>query len=49
MFEITYSILNQYYKIYLENYTYLFDAEKIWDPLRVPYKDQLVSKLKKKH
>ncbi len=33
------------YKTYVRDYPYLFDAEKIWDPLRLQYKDWLLSKL----
>ncbi len=31
------------YKTYVRDYPYLFDTEKIWDPLRLPYKDWLLS------
>ncbi len=30
---------------YVRDYPYLFDAEKIWDPLRLKYKDWLLSKV----
>ncbi len=31
------------YTSYVRDYSYLFDTEKIWDPLRLPYKDLLLS------
>ncbi len=33
------------YRTYVRDYPYLFDTEKIWDPLRLPYKDWLLSRL----
>ncbi len=31
------------YKAYVRDYPYLFDPDKIWDPLRLPYKEWLLS------
>ena len=31
------------YKSYLRDYPYLFDPDKMWDPLRVQYRDWLVN------
>jgi len=33
------------YKTYVRDYPYLFDTEEIWDPLRRPYKEWLLSRL----
>ena len=33
------------YRTYVRDYPYLFDTEKIWDPLRLQYKDWLLSSL----
>jgi peptidoglycan/xylan/chitin deacetylase (PgdA/CDA1 family) len=36
------------YGVYVKYYTPLFDKDKIWDPLRLPYKDWLLEEFNKK-